>query len=535
MQTECFPSSIVPGQNKLFAAYAASHEPLSPFYSETPWSQQWMSQAATASPAQREAVATLLAEQNRSFGASEKVLSNIEQLRSGAGAVVTGQQVTLFGGPLYTLLKAATAIRKAADATAAGHPHVPIFWLASEDHDLAEADHLSLTSKHEVRTIHLETADAALRLPVGGRQLGPQIRAALDQAAELLGPSTALDLLERCYTPEATFSQAFARFISAVFADQGLIVIDASTREFHALGEPVLRHAIEHAVELNAALLERNQLLVSRGFDAQVMVKPQGSLLFLLDEETGERLSLKLRGDNIWSAGKKTYSTAELLAILASAPHRLSPNALLRPLFQDWLLPTSAYIGGPAEIAYFAQSAVLYERISGRITPVLPRLSATLIDAQSSAVMQRYGLSLPDLFAAPPAELAQRIGARSMPVEGKRKLAAAGNALDEELQSLTAWMHALDEGLGRSANVAASKMRYQMNRLRRLAANHQLERDASIRRHIDALYRSLYAGEHLQERAIGAVSFLAQFGDGLAGVLVENAAQECPGHRAIFL
>jgi hypothetical protein len=134
-----------------------------------------------------------------------------------------------------------------------------------------------------------------------------------------------------------------------------------------------------------------------------------------------------------------------------------------------------------------------------------------------------------------PEDLAQRLGARSMPVEGKRKLASAGNALDAELESLTAWMRAVDESLGRSADVAASKMRYQMNRLRRLAANHQLEVEGSLRRHVDAIYRALYPDGHPQERVIGAAAFLAKYGEGLIPLLVEHGAQECPGHRAIYL
>jgi uncharacterized protein YllA (UPF0747 family) len=235
---------------------------------------------------------------------------------------------------------------------------------------------------------------------------------------------------------------------------------------------------------------------------------------------------LKPKAAGEWQAGKKTYSEAALLDILEHEPERLSPNALLRPVFQDAILPTSAYVGGPAEIAYFAQSQVLYERILGRTTPVLPRLSATLIEPAIAEVLAQHELSLTDVITLRPEELALRLGARAMPIENKLKLAAAGNALDAELSELTAYLRSLDEGLGRSAEIAASKMRYQMNRLRRLGANYQLQREASLRRHADA---------HLQERLIGAAWFLARYGEGLASLLVEHAAQECPGHKGIFV
>jgi bacillithiol synthase len=529
VHSECYPISILPRLSRLFLDYAESREPLAPFYPASPYSQQWTQQLPAQNAAVREEITVLLCEQNQKFGASPATFENIRKLRGGAAAVVTGQQVTLFGGPLFTLLKAATAIRKAREAGA-----VPIFWLATEDHDLAEADHISLPSRHELHTLRVTHSPADAGRPVGAVKLGTGIQAVVDQAAELLGPSPVLDAIQASYTPEATFAEAFGRLMAAIFADQGLILIDAADRRFHSLGAPILRQGIERAAELETALLDRSKLLESRGYESQVLVTPSSSLLFLVDED-GARLALKRRENGGWVAGKKSYSTEDLLAILESAPERLSPNALLRPVFQDYILPTAAYIGGPAEIAYFAQSQVLYEAILGRTTTVLPRLSAALIEPAIATVLAQHELSLDDILHTRPDDLAQRLGARSMPIEGKRKLAAAGNALDAELQEVTQWMTALDAGLGRSAEVAASKMRYQMNRLRRLAANHQLQVEGSLRRHVDALYLALFPDQHPQERIVGAAAYLARYGESLIPQLIEHAAQECPGHRAIYL
>ena len=168
-----------------------------------------------------------------------------------------------------------------------------------------------------------------------------------------------------------------------------------------------------------------------------------------------------------------------MIEILETTPERLSPNALLRPVFQDTVLPTAAYVGGPAEIAYFAQSAVLYEAILGRITPVLPRLSATLLETAISAVMDKDEVQLPDAMTTAE-ELAQRLGARAIPIEGKRKLATVGNALDIELNALTEYLAGMDASLGRAADVSGSKMRYQMNRLRRMAATFELQKQTSL-------------------------------------------------------
>jgi bacillithiol biosynthesis cysteine-adding enzyme BshC len=540
---DCYSLSIVPGLSRLFLDYASAAEPLSPFYSVSPCGERWG--AATVAPvrsaAHCEALASLLADQNRASLSGPLAMANIEKLRAGARVVVTGQQVGLFGGPLYTLHKAATAVRLAAQASeSTGVPHVPVFWLATEDHDLAEADHVSLSGRHSIERVRLALDPGQAGAPVGSLLLGQGIEQALEQASRLLGGTAEFALLERCYRPDTTFADAFAQWLSATFWEHGLIVLDASSRALHALGREVLRAAILRADELEEALLARDRQLVDRGYHAQVLVSPGSSLLFLLDEAdthpgSSRRVPLKRPSRGVWTGGRARYSTDELLAILDQQPERLSPNALLRPVFQDVLLPTAAYIGGPAEVAYFAQTAVLYERLLGRVTPVLPRLSATLIDAPTAQLLRHFELGIDDVFNTQADALAQRLGARSMPVEGKRSLAAAGRSLQEELDAVTGWMRGLDENLGRSADVAASKMRYQMNRLRRLAANYQLQRDASIRRRVDSLVHAIYPERHLQERIVGAASGLAVYGERLPALLVGAAAQPCPGHKVLYL
>jgi uncharacterized protein YllA (UPF0747 family) len=239
----------------------------------------------------------------------------------------------------------------------------------------------------------------------------------------------------------------------------------------------------------------------------------------------------------VWKAGGASYSEAELLGILESAPERLSPNALLRPVFQDTILPAAAYVGGPAEVAYFAQSAVLYEAILGRITPVLPRFSATILEPAIAAVMAKDEVSLKDVFdAGTVAELTQRLGARAMPIEGKRRLAGVGNAMDAELDALTSYLASMDESLGRSATVAANKMRYQMNRLRRMAATFEVQKEGSLTKHALAMANHLFPDGHPQERVIGGVWFLAHFGDNMSGLidlLVDEAGKMCPGHEVV--
>jgi bacillithiol biosynthesis cysteine-adding enzyme BshC len=537
LKTECYPIGMLPDLSRLFLDFAERHETLAPFYRASAYSTEWMTSAAVLPPAHRENLADLLEEQNRSFDASNPALENIARLRAGAGAVVTGQQVTLFGGPLFTILKAATVIRKAKDASISGRPHVPVFWLATEDHDLAEANHVTLPDRHELKTLRL-TAETANSSAVGRVILGAKVEGLLAEAEAILGGGPLFDHLARCYRQGRTFGQAFAQFISGVFAAQGLVVVDASSRGFHSLGKDVLRQAIVRADELRVALNDRDQQLTAAGYHSQVLVSPLSSLLFLFDRDSGTRLPLRRTAEGGWLAARQSYSTEELLSILEDEPERLSPNALLRPVFQDAILPTAAYVGGPSEVAYFAQSQVLYERILGRVTPVLPRLSATLIEPAIAGLLARYEVSLPEIIQSAlenPLELAQRLGARAISVTGKRKLAATGNALDAELTALTTYMHSLDPGLGRAADVSSSKMRYQMNRMRRLAANFELRREHSLARDAGLIALNLFPDRHLQERLLGAVWFLCRYGEALPELLVEQAGQQCPGHKAVWL
>ena len=534
LRAERHPITVVTGLSRLYLEYCSKTAAARAYYAPGSWDASW--QQRPEIPAHWPELVGLLAGQN----ASPAAAAALEALSNSAGVVVTGQQVGLLGGPLFTLFKAATALARAREATVAGRPHAAIFWLATEDHDFAEINHVVFPARRELRTLTYAATPEAAR-PVGGIVLDNSITPLVDEARELLGASEATEALTRAYQPGRTLAQAFAEYYSRVFAAQGLLVLDAGGREAHRMGAPVLRAAIERADELHAALVERNRELETAGYHAQVAVGPQSSLLFLIDERTGERLALKRLAasaqepDGLWQAGRQSFSTTELAGILDAEPERISPSALLRPVFQDFLLSSSAIVGGPAEIAYFAQSAVLYERILGRLTPALPRFSATLVEPKIGEVLKKHGLTLEQVFGESAVSLAQLLAAQALPEEGKRKLASAGTALESELTSLLEWMHTLDAGLGRSAEASASKMRYQMSRLRRLAASFQLQREGALTRQTEAICQALYPGGALQERVHGAAYYFVRYGFGLAEEMTAQAAKCGSEHTELWL
>lgn len=538
---DCYSIAVAPGLSRLFLDYCAGEAAARPFYAALPPDalppdRSW--QLRPAVPEHWPELVRLLTEQN--IAPSPAAQAALAALGQGAGVMVTGQQVGLFGGPLFTPFKAATALARASQATKAGRPHAGIFWLATEDHDFAEINHVVFPARRELRKLVYSHAPTSAR-PVGGIVLDESINPLLDQAWELLGSSDAMDALAAAYQPGRTFAQAFRDFYAKAFAVEGLLILDAEGRAIHRMGAPVLRAGIEQADELHAALLERNRQLTAAGYHAQVAVGAQNSLLFLLDERTGERVALKRTApsaqepEGLWAAARRNYSTAELVGILDAEPERISPSALLRPVFQDFLLSTSATIGGPAEVAYFAQSAVLFERILGRVTPALPRFSATLVEPAIAELLSQHQLTLEQVLASTPDSLAQLMAARALPPETRKKLAATGTALEADLTPLVEWMNSADEGLGRSARTAASKMRYQMNRLRRLAANFELQREATLGRHAEAIGQALFPGGALQERVHGAAYYLARYGFELTSEITAQAAHSCPGHTVIGL
>ena len=482
----------------------------------------------------------LLAEQNADAGANTACQAALERLRNGARTVVTGQQVGLLGGAAMIVYKAATAIAQAAEASAAGHAHQPVFWLASEDHDFAEIDHLVFPDRRALVTLRYEAAPEHA-VPVGGMRLTEAILPLVEQAQSLLGWSETGEHLAAAYRPGVTLADAFRAFYSRIFSRFGLLILDPAGREAHRQGAPVLRAAIERADELHRALLERNVELETAGYHAQVAVGERSSLLFLMDAQTGARVALRRTAATVaepgglWQAGRLTLATDELLGILDAEPERISPSALLRPVFQDFILPNSAYVGGPAEVAYFAQTAVLYERILGRVTPVLPRFSATVIDGATAALLHGYDQTPERILGTDADALKQRLAARAMPIATKRALASAGQALDEELTALTGQMAAMDGNLGRAAMVSASKMRYQMNRLRRMAANHQLQRENSIGRDAEAMVRAMFPQHAPQERVLAAAAVLSWAGEDFLDHVVREAASLTPGHRLLWL
>ncbi len=476
-------------------------------------------------------VADALERQNRAWGGSDAALRNIQRLRDGAHAVVTGQQVGLFGGPLLSFLKAASVLALAQQVERSGVPCVPVFWMATEDHDVAEINQ-SLLLTHDfnlvpftANTVGIEDAPVAnMRFAEGSNELA-------NQAAELLGDSLAADFLRESYREGETFSNAFAKLYARIFGNHGLILLDPSDPRLHRIATPLFLDAVERAPELDQALLARNRELRAAHYHEQVKVTDESTPLFAL--VNGKRVPLH-RANGGFSIRRERLSLDQLKHNITEHPEDFNPNVLLRPVLQDYWLPTLGYIGGPAEIAYFAQVGVIYEKLLGRVTPVLPRLSATLIEPRIERLLTKYQVELPELFHGE-GELRDCIAARELPPQLKDDFLHGRMAVEEAMQRISESLRSLDPTLVEAAQRAANKMRYQVNRLEKRAAVAELRRNEVIVRHAAQIENALYPRKTLQEREIAAVYFLAKYGPELIDRLIDSAQARCPEHKILLL
>ena len=538
VKAQCLPFSQIPHTTRLFADFLAWSPNVQPFYSRPPQFRDWVKDETDRvryDAARRERVAAVLKRQNEAWGASTKTLENIERLRAGAFAAVTGQQVGLFGGPAFSLYKALTAIRLAEEANAAGVDCVPVFWLATEDHDLEEVSHVGLPgqdgSPQELKLAANRRPDA----PVSAVVLGEEIREPLAQAVSLLGEGAAASLLSESYRESETLGNAFARLFSNLFAEWGVILLDASDAELHQIAEPIYRAAAERAVELDESLLKRGKALEDAGYQQQVKVTDSSTLLFALRD--GARVPIHRRASAASNGpdfliGEEKLSQSELLGRITAEPHHFSANVLLRPVVQDYLLPTLAYTGGAAEVAYFAQAAVVYEALLGRVTPVIPRFSASIVEPKPQALLERYGLGLLDVVHGSEA-LLQRLASQALPQELQTAFDGARTSLDKSFGPIRELLERLDKTLVDAANNAAAKMHHQLEGLQTRAARAEVRQSEVLERHARLLSQALYPGKTLQEREIAGIYFVARYGPEFLRQLHDVVSTDCLNHCVV--
>ena len=534
MKSHCLPFRQIPHTTQLFLDYLEFTPSVQQFYPRSPRFVEWAKDesARIEYPGDRRArVADILERQNKSWEASSATLENIQRFRSGACALVTGQQVGLFGGPTFSIYKALSAVKLAQEAEKLGIPCVPVFWLATEDHDLDEVNQVHISNADGNLEVLASSTQPKKDAPVGSISFGTEISEAVTKAAALLGDSDASSALAECYRPGETFGTAFAKLLASVFSEFGVVLLDGSDPELDQIAAPLYRAAITRGPELTATLMKRDEELRSADYHQQVRITDSSTLLFLIRD--GQRVPVHFQAGK-FVIGDEQISSEELSALAKTSLDSFSPNVLLRPVVQDYVLPTLAYVGGAAEVAYFAQAAVAYEKLAGRITPILPRFSATLIEPKPQALLAKYKLSFTEVFQGPEG-LRQVIGSHLLPPNLQISFDQATTAVERSMKSVRESLAQLDKTLVESAEHAEQKMLYQITNLHSRAARAELRQSEIVGRHADMLSNSLYPHKALQEREVAGVYFLAKYGKELLNGLLDTIHPDCLDHQLITL
>jgi bacillithiol biosynthesis cysteine-adding enzyme BshC len=534
MDCRALPFRQLPQQPKIFLDYLEHFARVKNFYAHEPEMPAVLRQAQSLNfPRDRaQAVAEILRKQNAAFGSDSAVQGNLDRLAHGAVAVVSGQQVGLFGGPSYAVYKALMAVQVAEEVTRAGIEAVPVFWMATEDHDVEEVRHT--TWFHDGRGTRFELpAPVDAGQPVGRIALGAATAEIVREAADLLdaqGSSLLAHILRDSYASQETYGSAFAKLFARVFAGRGLILLDPLDPELHRIAGPIYEQAAVRRDALNEALLRRGKELEKAGYAAQVKVTAKSSLLFSMGEGTRQVVSASAAS---FQAGARSWTREEFALLAVTEPENISPNALLRPVVQDFLLPTVAYIGGAAEISYFAQSEVIYRELLGRMPVMLPRAGFTLVDVKAAKLLRQYHLMVEDIWRGPQ-EVRKRLERGAVPKTLTAKFEREQRQMVRTLAQLGKQIAKLDPTLQGSVNTAQKKIAFQLDKLRRKTGRALDRKNAVLAAHQQFLEGLLYPHHALQSRELGFLPFLARWGPGALDELQKLSSTKKLGHHFIL-
>jgi bacillithiol synthase len=411
-------------------------------------------------------------------------------------------------------------------------PAVPVFWMATEDHDLEEVRHSTWFDRGKQIRFELPVAPQA-GAPVGQIRLGSQVEPLVQEAAELLvnqGSDLLAEFLKESYRPEETYGSAFGKLFARLFAPQGLILMDPLDPGLHRLAAPLYQHALAERDELNAKLLQRGKDLDHAGFAAQVKVTSRSTLLFFLEKGARQVITA---GNGKFQAGERAWTRDELVHMTHSDPEKFSPNVLFRPVVQDYLLPTAANIGGPAEISYTAQSEVVYRHLLGRMPVMLPRAGFTLVDAKAKKLLGRYGLAVEDVWSGSQ-DLRHKMEDRSVPNSLAKDFERDQKQIAKMLARLGRRIEKLDPTLKGTVERSRKRIEFHLEKLRRKAGRAQDQKTRLISAREQHLESLLYPHKALQSRELCLLPFLARWGTGGLSELQKLATGKKLGHHFIL-
>jgi bacillithiol synthase len=485
----------------------------------------------------RQTIVSVLQAQQEKRGASPAARAAAARLADAASvAVVTGQQAGAFGGPLYTLLKALTAIQLARRTERdLGVPVVPVFWVEAEDHDWEEIKSCTvLDAEFQPRTVTLADLEGAGELPIAQLTLDSGVEQTIDELGAVLQQtehtSQLIASLRAAWKPGTGMARAFATWIEALLGPHGLVVFESADLDAKPLVADVFAKELAtpgHTAMLAAAA---GEALAARGHAPQVVPQPDSVSLFRLN---GGRTSIKKQGDQL-VIGDETRSSADLVREAKETPGRFSPNVLLRPLVQDTLFPTICYVAGPSELAYLGQLRGVYEAFGVPMPLMFSRTTATLLDSGATRFLAKYAVPFPDL-RTPDESALNKLLESQLPASVEQSLRDATAQTQQSMARVVEALPSLDPTLAGAAKTTLGKMEHELQSLHSKVIHAAKKRDETLRRQFVRAQAQAFPQGHPQERTLGVVYFLNKYGPGLVDLLLDELPIDPGQHWLITL
>ena len=525
----------------LFVDYCTDYAAVADFYPgdwRDPGVRRTRAEQAAARPADRDVLADVLADQNAGWGGGDATQRNVEALRDPETvAIVTGQQVGLFTGPLYTIYKTITTLQLAEEwAEQTGRTVVPVFWVEGEDHDFAEISTAQVLRRNEVVSLDYAPGVPENPGPVGRRPLTDAIDDVLDRLDEALPPSdfkpAVMEHVRAAYQSGTQLEDAFAHLLRSLFPDEGLVLMNPDDERLKALTRPLFRRELEDAATPAARVEAAGQALRDRGYHAQVRARPT-NLFWLGDDgrhpiDQGDDDRFTLRHTD------RSFAKAELLDRLADAPARFSPNVVLRPLMQDWLLPTAAYVAGPGEVSYFAQYGDVYDWAGLDMPLIHPRASVSLVEGKVQTVLDKYDLSVCQ-FRAQLEALFQDVVVDTMEVDIDAVFQEATTEMHKALNALKPEVGAVDQTLTSSAEATRAAIVEEMNDLKQRTVRAEKRHRDDVRAQLEKAQVNLRPEGALQERTVNVLYYLNKYSLDLLKDLRTTLSTDTSSHQIVEL
>ena len=533
------PFQSIPGQSRLFLDFLHDFGKVSDFYRgyyKKDSDVQRRLKELEAFPHRRELVQVLQGQHPDASSATKTSIERIGQPHT--VAVVTGQQMGFFSGPLFTLYKA-IGIIKYCEQLKKSHPDhdfVPVFWLELEDHDFEEIRSINLIDvNNTLKTVSYLGDGNDAKDPIYKLLITSDLDRLLKELQEILYTTDFSkewqSLLRDTYSSGSSLAEAFKKFLMGCLGKYGLLTLDPSDINLKKLARPVFEKELTEAANTLEALRTQTDLIKKAGYDAQV--EPDSTNLFMLDtveprhplNRTGSR-KFKLRADEMGPYVK------ELRTLLASDPQRFIPNVVLRPIVQDTLLPTLAYMAGPSEIAYFAQFRKVYEILGIQEPLIVPRPFVTILEKKIGKVLDKFGLSAADIVTRGPevlSELAARESGEPAPAmvgRIKEQISALMTGLQEPLG-------AVDPGLKGASKTALDKVEQALQVLQSKAADGEKRAHELKYNQVAKALTHLRPGGHLQERTLNVLYYMNKYGLQFVDRLYAQIQPLAEGHQVI--